>query len=207
MREKLLLERKLNEAFVLLNISPVQRLSLKTYLNLIELKDEATYCHCIRVALYGVRIAELLDLDQKAIFYSGLLHDVGKVLIDKELLTKIGNFSEADYREMKKHSLYGYYLLKGAHDFSAEVILRHHRSASGGYPKRFPRPKIAFSPETKAAIDCYAQILAIIDFYDAAITRKNGKFNGKSARALLNRHFPEEIAMIDLCYKEGIFGE
>lgn len=205
MEETLLLEQRLNKAFDHLKISLTQKSSLETYLNLIKLKDKTTYCHCVRVALCGIKAAGLLHLDPKALFYSGLLHDIGKALVDKELLSKAGDFSEQDYRKMKRHSLYGYYLLRGVHDFSAEIILRHHRYISEGYPKRLPRSKISYSETDKKLIEHYAKVLAIIDFYDAASTRKNKKFREKSVRKLLVRHFPAEIEMINICYDKLIF--
>ena len=204
MEEAVLLEQKLKEDFIRLGISLVQQSSLEIYLNLIKLKDEATYHHCLRVALYGTKVAELLHLDPKALFYAGLLHDVGKALISRELLSEAGDFSDADYEKMKKHSLYGYYLLRGVHDFSAEVILRHHRHANGGYPKRLPKPRVCYQKATKELIDYYAKILAVIDFYDAARTRKNKKFKDGDVRTLLNKRLPEEVEMI---YEKGIFTE
>lgn len=207
MQKAIFLECGLKEAFASLGISETQQSSLSTYLNLLKLKDEATYCHCLRVALYGTKVAEALELNPKALFYAGLLHDVGKVAVDKGLLAKNKNFSEVDYEKIKKHVIHGYYLLRGVHNFSAEIILRHHRYDSGGYPENLPRSKVNYSKATKELIEYYAKILAVIDFYDAAATRKNEKFKEKNVRTLLIQRFPTSEKIIDACYKRGIFGK
>lgn len=208
MKETVLLERKLQEMFDLLNISPAPRVSLNAYCSLLKLKDEATYCHCLRVALYGVKIAELLRLDIKAMFYSGLLHDIGKIMIDREILTNKTDFNEADYEKIKEHPLFGYRLLRDIHKFSAEIIVRHHRHTKG-YPETLPVSKVSYSAEDKALIEYYSEILAIIDFYDSAATRgnKKGKILGQGEILdALVRRFPLEEEAIRLCYEKGIFG-
>ena len=145
MEGKVFLEHRLGEILDSLGISFVRQSSsgtsfssLGAYLTIIKLKDEATYWHCVRVALCGVKVAEALNLDFKALFYAGLMH--------------------AD--------IHGYYLLKGVYDFSAEIILRHRRYYSDGCPQNLPHSRVRYSEEAKKLIDRYARILAIIDFYE-----------------------------------------
>ncbi len=52
------LDQRLQEAVIFLGVLPEQQSSLKIFCDLIKLKDAATYYHCVRVALYGMRIAE-----------------------------------------------------------------------------------------------------------------------------------------------------
>lgn len=207
----LFLEKRLKEAFIYLDISHTQQSSLKTYCDLMKLKDKPTYYHSLRVALYGIKIAEILHLEPKVLFYSGLLHDVGKALIDPKVLVKKKNFDKIDYEKIKKHPLYGYYLLKGIHDFSAEVILRHHRYIGKGYPEELPSSRLSSLSATKVLIDYYSKILSIIDFYDAASTRhdKSGSriATKREVRKSLNQHFPNQKELINICYKKGIFGK
>ncbi len=132
-------------------------------------------------------------------------------MIDQQIVTKQGSFSEDDYKEMKQHALYGYYLLKGVHNFSAEVILRHHRH-TGGYPEHLPPFSLSFPPDIQELIDYYSKILSIIDFYDAATTRENDKLDkqkhvtAEEVRTLLLQNFPDRQEIINLCYDEKIFG-
>lgn len=173
------LEEQLEKAYTRLEISPKNQGSINTYLTLLKLKDQATYEHSIRVGLLGTKVAKHCSLDSKALFYSGTLHDIGKILIRTELLKKTGKFNKKDMAEMKKHPECGYNLLSGIHDFSAEIALRHHKYQKTEYPKKLYKPKAKFSKETVTEIDFYARILSMIDFYDAATTRTNQKFRKK----------------------------
>ena len=213
MEGKVFLEHRLGEILDSLGISFVRQYSsgtslssLGAYLTIIRLKDEATYWHCVRVALCGIKVAEAFGLDFKALFYAGLLHDVGKAAVCQDLLKK-NNFTKADYEKMKPHVIHGYYLLRGVFNFSAEIILRHHRYYSDGYPKSLPHSRVRYSKETKKLIDRYARILAIIDFYDAATTGDNERSKEKKVKASLIRKFPNEAKIINLYYEKGIFIE
>lgn len=213
MEKTLLWEGKIKSAFDFFNLSESQRFCLETYGNLIRLKHEPTYCHSARVALLGVRFSKFSMLDPRMLLCAGLLHDIGKTAIDRNLLLK-NDFTAADRKRMEEHSLYGYYMLKGVHDFFAEVALRHHRYVADGYPRILPPDRVPFSRMSEELIDQYARIVALIDFYEAASTRESGhhgvsRFNTKEqVEVLLIEHFPSlaEAELILRCYENGIFG-
>jgi putative nucleotidyltransferase with HDIG domain len=204
------LEEKLESAFTGLDVSAENVESIKRYLGLLKQKDQNTYEHSIRVGLLGMHIAYQICLDPKALFFAGVLHDVGKTAIDPEIVRKKEGFDEDDMRAMRKHSKYTYELLRGIHDFSAEVCIRHHRYQHGGYPKRLPKPRIAFSESTKCTIDFYARLLSLADFYDAVTTRENNKFGRKpteeeAKEILLNNNIDLRYLILKM-YDRGIFG-
>ncbi|PIZ05396.1 MAG: hypothetical protein COY57_07540, partial [Flavobacteriales bacterium CG_4_10_14_0_8_um_filter_32_5] len=86
-----------------MEISGEHEESVKNYLNVLKAKDEATYEHSIRVGLLASRIGRHMHLDEKALFFAGTLHDIGKTLIDPETLQKTEGFDDKDMAEMKKH--------------------------------------------------------------------------------------------------------
>ncbi|MBI2128735.1 HD domain-containing protein [Candidatus Woesearchaeota archaeon] len=208
------LEQKLNRTFRELKISNKQRHSIQTYVALIRNKDEATYEHSARVGLKGVEVARYTHVvDPKALFYSGLLHDVGKALTDYKSLKKIAGFDEKDMEELKKHPIDGYRLLKNIHDFSARILLFHHRYVGEGYPKNIPHSEINFCRGSESNILYYARILGLIDFYDAVTHRKNDKFNPgnprlpekEEAKKLILKNNPDQKYFINELYNKGIF--
>ncbi len=207
------LEEQLEGTFVELNVVPKDRESIKTYLSILERKDSATYEHSIRVGILASRIARHMHLDSKALFYAGTLHDVGKTLIEPETLKKTEGFNDKDMEQMKKHPEYSYKILRGVHEFSAEVALRHHTYQEAGYPKKLPKPKIAFSKNTQLTIDFFARILSLADFYDAITSRVNDKFGTKrklssdEAKSILLIKNPDQRYLIEDLYTNGIFGE
>lgn len=136
------------------------------------------YDHCVRVGLLARRIAQFRGFDEKALFLAGIFHDVGKQEIRSELLGKTDPWTDEDKNEVQGHVLAGYRLLRGKFDFSAEIMLLHHRFQSNAYPKELPTPSQEFSEETSELINEYAKTLVIADVYDA-LHRDNSRFGEK----------------------------
>ncbi|NLE26496.1 MAG: HD domain-containing protein, partial [Clostridiaceae bacterium] len=103
--------------------------------------DEYTYYHSINVSMLCMIIGKWLRLDEyhiRNLTQAGLLHDVGKTKIPLELLNKPGKLSDSEFNEMKRHSEYGYNIVRESEDVPPEVakaILTHHEKEDGsGYP-------------------------------------------------------------------------
>lgn len=200
------LEQQLQDTFVELEISEDQQTSIQTYLQLIKNKDLATYSHSVRVGLKGIELSNHFGLDPKILFYAGLLHDIGKSLTDINTLKKTVGFNDKDMNEVVKHPKDGYRLLKGIHDFSAEIILRHHQYSSRSYPKILPKSEIDFSKGNEVMIDYYSRLLSLIDFYDAISYRKNDKFEeGTDKKKVFIENNRELEHMIINLYEAEIF--
>lgn len=207
------LEEMLESAFVEFEVKDDHMQSVSGYLTVLKLKHQPTYEHSIRVGLLGARICRFLHLDPKVLLFAGTLHDIGKTLVRTELLQKTTGFTEQDMEEMRRHPEDSYRLLRGVHDFSAEVALRHHRHQENGYPKRLPKTKIPYSGNTKLMIEYYSRLLSLADFYDALTSRENDKFGEKKklsceeAKAILLAKNQDQKHLIEQLYLNGIFGE
>ncbi len=177
------LEKSLDEAYEMLGIGNEQRDSLNLYLEVLKKRSVPTREHSVRVGLKGIEVADFTHIVcPKTLFYPGLLHDVGKALVDPETLEKTEGFHGGDMARIRRHPSYGYNLLKGIHDFSAEVLLRHHIFVGEGYPKHMPSSGIDFSNGTHALILYCARMVGLIDFYDAMMHRENDKFSPGTKR-------------------------
>jgi putative nucleotidyltransferase with HDIG domain len=126
--------------------------------------DEYTYTHSVNVAFYSMLIAKWLNLPEFKIheaIQAGLLHDIGKVKISDEILNKKGKLTSEEYEVMKKHSIYGYDLIKNMSEFSDHIkngVLMHHERMDGsGYPYGI----------SGVSIWLYAKIISVSDIYDA----------------------------------------
>jgi putative nucleotidyltransferase with HDIG domain len=106
----------------------------------IDAKDPYTCGHSDRVARLSVCLARRLgcssdDLD--TIYLSGLLHDIGKIGIDDNVLRKPGALTEAEFEHIKTHPALGYKILDGIKELDKvlPVVLHHHEAWDGrGYP-------------------------------------------------------------------------
>lgn len=164
----------------------------------------------------GAEIAIFTHLDPKVLLYSGLLHDIGKELTDPDSLKKTENFNGKDMDELKKHPLRGYEMLRGVNDFLdyiAGIVLRHHQYGEDGYPKQLPKTKKEYSKNEMVMMGYYSRLLALIDFHDSLLNRKDDKFSpgkarkidNKEAKELLLEHNPGQELLIEDLYKANIF--
>ena len=109
--------------------------------SIVEMRDPYTSGHQARVAELAKDIASRMGLPEEqvqAIHLAGLVHDLGKIRIPAEILSKPGKLDEIEYSLIKMHPKAGYDILKGI-DFSwpiAEMVLQHHERMDGsGYPQ------------------------------------------------------------------------
>lgn len=108
---------------------------------MVSIYDNATYIHSVNVANLAVTFGQLLGLNKKELEYlaiGSLIHDLGKTLIPKEIINKPSRLSDEEYAIIKKHTEYGYNLVKGSKSIPVQIkkiILQHHENFDGsGYP-------------------------------------------------------------------------
>ncbi len=110
----------------------------------------------------------------------GLLHDIGKIAIEENILNKSEELTEDEWQEIKRHSEIGYRILNTVNDMLeiSEYVLYHHERWDGkGYPKGLKGEEIPLQ----------SRIITIIDAYDAMTSQR-------SYRSAL----PEESAIEEL---------
>ncbi len=135
----------------------------------IESSDSYTYLHCERVANYGAVVAEALQVDDqaaRAIQFGAYLHDLGKVKVPHEILNKAGKLTDDEFAIIKNHPAWGVELLADI-DFPWDIVpiirWHHERLDGGGYPDRLAGD----------AIPLNAQIICVVDVWDALRTRRS----------------------------------
>jgi PAS domain S-box-containing protein/putative nucleotidyltransferase with HDIG domain len=134
----------------------------------LERRDPYTAGHQMRVTNLACAIAAEMNLSKDqidALRLAGLVHDVGKIQIPTEILTKPGHLSETEFMMIKIHPRAGYDILKGI-DFPypiAQIVLQHHERMDGsGYPEGLSGDKILLE----------AKILAVADVVEAMSSQR-----------------------------------
>lgn len=163
--------------------------------------------HCQRVALLSEKTAEIMSKDKKAAFFAGLLHDLGKIFVRKELFSG-QDITDEEYKEVKEHALKGYASLKNIHLFTALCCGLHHAVGENGYGLNSKNLPHKMKPSTlKKALDI-STIVSICDFIDAFCKRKTKIKDGDSGdqkmsnlKKLLAKKFPEDKVVIDTALK------
>lgn len=133
-------------------------------MRLMKDKDDYLFTHSVNVSLLCILIGRWLKCDEETIKdlgVAGLLHDIGKIYIENNILNKPDKLSADEFEEIKKHTLMGYNLLNQypwINDEVANAILMHHERADGsGYPIGLKGYKMGFC----------AAVVAVADVYDA----------------------------------------
>lgn len=81
--------------------------TLKNYAKMVSVRDEQTSFHCERVAFNAFWLGKEIGLDHQrlqALYWSGLLHDLGQIGIKEEILLKPGKLTETEFSEIKRHT-------------------------------------------------------------------------------------------------------
>lgn len=133
-----------------------------------DVNQEETAGHSVRVAELSEAMGSALRLDEAAIFslrVGGLLHDVGKLGVSPAILGKPGRLTPEEFEQIKEHPAAGARILQ-AFDRTHmgdvyEIVLHHHERLDGsGYPDGLRGSEISLA----------ARIVAVADVYDALIS-------------------------------------
>ncbi len=129
---------------------------------LVEYKDRYTFNHSARVAEYAVKTAIKMKFEQKDtsnLLVASILHDIGKINIPEEVLTKPAKLTDEEFALIKKHPGDGAEMLrKTAYADLADIVEQHHERVNGrGYPFGLAGDEILIE----------AKIIGVCDTFDA----------------------------------------
>jgi len=143
--------------------SSIRNRTIDLIMNTLYEKSNREMLHSKRVSEICGAIAVKMNLDKdkvNQIKIAGLMHDIGKMGIDENILNKPQGLSDEEYKIIKRHPEIGYRILSSSNDFSeiAEYVLKHHERWDGnGYPGGFKGEEISLQ----------ARIIAVADAFDA----------------------------------------
>ncbi|WP_322785262.1 HD domain-containing phosphohydrolase [Pseudothermotoga thermarum] len=131
----------------------------------LSLYEPHTADHAKRLAKLSKEVALKLGLDQRRaelVSWAALVHDIGKLAVDKEILNKPSRLDPEEYEKVKTHPVIGAQLLKaGGLDEIAKIVMYHHERYDGkGYPEGLKADQIPIE----------SRIICVIDAFDAMIS-------------------------------------
>ena len=160
--------------------------SIATLAAIVEMRDPYTAGHQRRVAQLATAIANELQLPEEqieGIHLASVVHDVGKIRVPAEILSKPGKLSALEFSLIKEHAQNGFEILKNiAFPWSiAKIVSQHHERLDGsGYPHGLNGEQIMFE----------AKILAVADVVESMISHRPYRpgLGLDVALAEINRH-------------------
>jgi len=142
--------------------------SIRAFAAAIDAKDPYTRGHSERVASVSRVIARNLSLPeetQQKIWIAALLHDVGKIGVEDQVLRKVGRLTDEEYEQMKAHTVIGAEIMSSIEQLreAVPVIRWHHEAWNGrGYP----------DGKKGEEIPLWARIVSVADTFDAVTTNR-----------------------------------
>jgi hypothetical protein len=138
----------------------------------VEAKDVYTEGHLRRVSDYAVRVAETMGLHGQAlemVFFASMLHDIGKIGVPEEILTKEGPLTPAETLVMQQHAEAGARMLRNLDVLrdAAPLVLHHQERWDGRRDGDYPGYPAGLAGD---AIPLGSRIIAVVDAFDAMTT-------------------------------------
>ncbi len=142
--------------------------TIKVIMHTLHETNSREKVHSERVSKLSRIIGEAMKLEEEALKeleIIGLMHDIGKIAINSNILNKPGKLTEAEYDEIKRHPEISYHILKSADVYTklAEYVLSHHERWDGnGYPRGLSGEEIPL----------VSRIIAVADAYEAMTSNR-----------------------------------
>jgi len=143
------------------------RFAFQDLMNVLK-HDYTTFTHSANVAFYNAVLAERLGYTKEEISQiamGGLLHDIGKLEVDEDILCKPGKLDAAEYREVKKHPLNGFRKLALRTEVAfgqLMMVYQHHERIDGrGYPVGCAGDEIHTWAKQCAVVDVYEALTSL----------------------------------------------
>ncbi|GED33106.1 phosphodiesterase [Brevibacillus centrosporus] len=131
--------------------------------------DNYIFTHSFNVALYSTALALKTECTEKEVLevsIGGMLHDIGKILVPDEILKKPGHLTSEEFELMKKHTEYGFEMLRRQDDIPllvAHCAFQHHERWDGsGYPRKLKKDEI----------HPFGRLMAVTDVFDALTSHR-----------------------------------
>jgi len=140
--------------------------SVRSLLESLKAVEPSTYYHCLRVGELSRKLAAemgLNEFEQKVAEFSGLLHDIGKMGIERSILLKPGKLDPNELDIIQSHSVIGEQIIQhfSAYPFFKYIIPAvrgHHERLDGeGYPDKLMGDEIPLT----------SRVILVVDTYDA----------------------------------------
>lgn len=137
--------------------------------NIVKGMDEVIYGHSMNVGVLAALIGKWLHFSEaevEELFLAGILHDVGKYKIDRNLLYKGDTLTKEEAEIVRLHPIYSYKIIKDNEDINERIkqaVLCHHECIDGtGYPMGLREDRI----------NLLTRIIAIADLYEGLLSKR-----------------------------------
>jgi putative nucleotidyltransferase with HDIG domain len=177
----------------------------------LDASDPFTHGHSFRVSRYALRIARKMGLssrDLEMLEYAALLHDIGKISVQNDILLKVGPLTEEDWKVLRSHPNIGADIveqLKFLREASEVIRCHHERPDGSGYPRGLKENDIPLGSHILQVVDAfdamssdrpYRKALPIERVIEELRTYRGTQFHSKVADLLIDLYMNGEFPII-----------
>ncbi len=138
---------------------------LESIIYLFEQTEKASASHSRNVAILALFVGKLLKFSGKRLknlYVAALLHDIGKIGVPTNIITKTGKLDSREFTQMKQHPVISARILNSFKEFDrlSDIVLHHHEREDGsGYPEGLKSKDIPLE----------SKIIAVVDVFEALV--------------------------------------
>jgi putative nucleotidyltransferase with HDIG domain len=177
----------------------------------LDASDPFTHGHSFRVSRYALRIARKMGLssrDLEMLEYAALLHDIGKISVQNDILLKVGPLTEEEWKVLRSHPNIGADIveqLKFLKEASEVVRCHHERPDGSGYPRGLKGDNIPLGAHILNVVDAfdamssdrpYRKALPIERVLEELETYKGTQFHSRVVDILIDLYWKGEFPLI-----------
>lgn len=178
----------------------------------LEAKDEKTHGHSVKVAALARMVAEEMGMSEEEverIYHGGLLHDIGKIGMEDDILQRLGILSRKEMDIVKLHPVVGAKIVRPLvflNDVEPLILHHHERFDGTGYPDGLKGDRIPLGVRILTVCDAFETMLAGRKYFakmkleDAILNLSNGAghhFDPEVVKALLSA-LPKNPEIIEI---------
>lgn len=131
------------------------------FAQIIDYKSKNTSRHSLGIAAKAERMSKYYGFDNETVikmYLAGALHDLGKIIIDRDILEKPDKLTDEEYKNIQNHAFYTYYILeriRGLEDVTEWASFHHEKLNGCGYPFGKKADELSFNSRLMACLDIY----------------------------------------------------
>ena len=186
----------------------IQEGKVRTLLEKLKSDQRSIYEHSLRVAILSLDLGfenQLVEPDLRYLGYAGLLHDIGKVSLPADILSKTTGLNSSDRASLDEHVRLGFLALESFEpEIVKQIVVAHHEYQNKPYPRSgIDRRKTERSTPgrrtNQTQVGALTQIVAVADILDALTSQRSYKeaLEKSDTETTLREQFTGEALYID----------
>ncbi len=173
------------------------------FANIIDYKSEFTKNHSMGIAKKAAIMANYYGFNEETmvkLYFAGAVHDIGKLVVDRDILEKPDKLTEDEYIHIQNHAYYTYEILrkiKGLEDITSWASLHHEKLDGSGYPFGKTASQLGFKERLMGCLDIYQALTEARPYKDGYAHEKSIKIMLDMAeRNLIDKHIVNDIGLV-----------